>query len=476
MKLNSENIKNKNDVFRNEEIGVSLQKIHNVYFVGIGGIGMSALARYFKAIGKNVMGYDKTQTVLTNNLESEGINVIFDDVITEIPKKFSERDTTLVVYTPAIPNSNKILKYFFGNNFNVIKRAEVLGVILNSKKGIAIAGTHGKTSVTTLVSYLFNNSGIKYSSFIGGISKNFDSNLVLNSDSEIVIAEADEFDRSFLHLNPHTTVVTSADADHLDIYGGKDELKRSFEDFISQIEPNGNLIVKKGLGLKTPENINIYTYSLNDKADFYPENIRVKNYIYTFDLNTPDGKITDITIGIPGLVNVENAIAGIAVSMLFGVNIELIKENIKNFKGVKRRFDYIINTKNLVYIDDYAHHPEELKATISSVKKLYEGRKITGIFQPHLYTRTRDFANEFAKALSMLDELILLDIYPARELPIKDITSEIIFNDVSIKDKTLCKKSELINVLKNKKIDVLLTLGAGNIDVEVEKIKKLIDS
>jgi len=304
MKLNLENTKNKKYLFRkgksssrlaksekaeftdvneqfsderNEEIGVSLRKINNVYFVGIGGIGMSALARYFKAIGKNVMGYDKTQTVLTNNLESEGIKVIFNDVISEIPETYTNRDTTLVVFTPAIPNSNKILKYFFGNNFKVIKRAEVLGVILNSKKGIAISGTHGKTSITTLVSYLFNNSGIKYSSFIGGISKNFDSNLVLNSDSEIVIAEADEFDRSFLHLNPHTTVVTSVDADHLDIYGGKDELKRSFEDFISQIEPNGNLIVKKALGLKTPDNINVYTYSLNDKADFYPENIRVEN-------------------------------------------------------------------------------------------------------------------------------------------------------------------------------------------------------
>ncbi len=454
---------------------MNIEKINNVYFVGIGGIGMSALARYFKAIGKNVIGYDKTQTVLTNNLENEGIKVIFNDVISGIPEIYTNRNTTLVVYTPAIPNSNKILKYFFGNNFNAVKRAEVLGVILNSKKGIAIAGTHGKTSVTTLISYLFNNSRIKYSSFIGGISKNFNSNLVLNPNSDIVIAEADEFDRSFLHLHPHTTVITSADADHLDIYGGKDELKRSFEDFISQIEPNGNLVVKIGLNFKIPDNINVYTYSLDEKADFYPENIRVENYIYTFDINTPNGKITDITIGIPGLVNVENAIAGIAVSLLFGVDIDLIKENIKNFKGVKRRFDYIINTKKLVYIDDYAHHPEELKATISSVKKLYKERKITGIFQPHLYTRTRDFADDFAVALSMLDELILLDIYPARELAIEGITSEIIFNNVSIEHKTLCKKNELINILKDKEIDVLLTLGAGDIDVEVEKIKKILD-
>ena len=454
---------------------MNIEKINSVYFVGIGGIGMSALARYFKAIGKNVMGYDKTQTVLTNTLESEGISVVFDDNISGILNEYSNRETTLVVYTPAIPNSNLILKYFFGNNFNTVKRAEVLGVILNSKKGIAIAGTHGKTSVTTLVSYLFKNSKIKYSSFIGGISKNFNSNLVLNANSEIVVAEADEFDRSFLHLHPNTTVITSADADHLDIYGGKDELKKSFEDFISQIEPNGNLIVKKGLGLKTPDNINVYTYSLTEKADFYPQNIRVENYVYTFDMNTPDGLITDITIGIPGLVNVENAIAGIAVSLLFGVSIELIKENIKNFKGVKRRFDYIINTKDIVYIDDYAHHPEELKATISSVKKLYKNKRITGIFQPHLFTRTRDFAKEFAQSLSMLDQLILLDIYPARELPIEGITSEIIFKDVTLANKTICKKSELINIIKNKEVEVLLTLGAGDIDVEVEKLKELLD-
>jgi UDP-N-acetylmuramate--alanine ligase len=455
---------------------MTLEKINNVFFVGIGGIGMSALARYFKDSNKSVMGYDKTETALTNELITEKINVIFNDNISLIEQNYLNPNNTLVVYTPAIPKQNLILNYFINNKFNVTKRAEILGFLLNSKKGIAISGTHGKTSITTLISYLFLNSDIKYSSFIGGISKNFNSNLILNPNNEYVIAEADEFDRSFLKLFPQTAVVTSIDADHLDIYGKTEELKLSFEKFITQIEVGGNLVIKYGLNIKIPQKINIYTYSLTEKADYYPENIRVENNIYTFELNTPKGKINNIELGVPGLVNVENAIAAIAVAQIYQLSETLIKQNLKNFKGVKRRFDYIINTEKLVFIDDYAHHPEELKATILSIKNLYKNRKITGIFQPHLFSRTRDFAEEFAKSLSMLDELILLDIYPARELPIDGVTSEIIFKNVTITEKTLCTKTELLEIIKLKKIDILLTLGAGDIDAEVPKIKHILEA
>ncbi len=450
---------------------IKLNNIENVYFVGVGGIGMSALARYFKAIGKNVYGYDRTKTELTDALTNEGIEITFEDNVENIPGNVNALNS-IIVYTPAIPDENLILNYFKQNNFKITKRAEVLGLIFNDKKGIAISGTHGKTSISTLVAYLLDQSNYKFSAFVGGISKNFNSNLVLNQNSEYIVAEADEFDRSFLHLYPNTALISSIDADHLDIYGKKEELKRNFETFANQIDKNGNLIYKYGLKLKLPEVKNIYTYSLNnDKADFYAQNIKIENQEYTFDLITPKGKYTNIKLGIPGLVNIENAVAALSLCCAVNIDIKSIIKEMPNFKGVKRRFDYIIKQDNFVYIDDYAHHPEELKATIKSVRDLYKDKIIAGIFQPHLYTRTRDFATEFAQSLDLLDQVIILDIYPAREKAIPGVNSKIIFDKMKIKNKFLSDKNNLINNLKNINPDILLSLGAGDIDKEVEKIK-----
>ena len=453
--------------------------ISNIYFVGIGGIGMSALARYFNLNGYNVSGYDRTPTELTDKLKSEGINICFEDDTKNIPQNINA-ENTLIVYTPAIPKDNKILSFFKENNFTMKKRAEVLGLIFNEKQGLAIAGTHGKTSISTITAYLLYNAGESFSSFIGGISKNFNSNLILNKNSKYIVAEADEFDRSFLHLFPSTTLISSVDADHLDIYGEKDELKRNFELFASQTAENGNIIIKYGINIETPDNANVFTYSLNNKnADFYAENIHRESEKYVFDVVLPDNqRIENVTIGIPGLINVENAIAGISICVTNGIAPEKFVESLSDFAGVKRRFDYIIKSEDTVFIDDYAHHPEELKATISSVKELYPDKEITGIFQPHLYSRTRDFAEDFAKSLDLLDNIILLDIYPARELPIKGVSSKIIFDKMKNENKTLCSKNEITehlkNTINNKTGNVILTLGAGDINKEINKIKNFL--
>ena len=436
---------------------------------------MSAIARYFHAIEKNVAGYDKTKTVLTDKLENEGIKVHFDDNINNIESRFTNKENTLIVYTPAIPPTNKELNYFIDNNLTVVKRAEVLGIITNKLESIAVAGTHGKTSISTITAHLIHNSNIKCSAFLGGISKNFNSNLVISKQSKIAVVEADEFDRSFLHLHPKIAVISSIDADHLDIYGNANELKRSFAKFASQIKKDGYLLIKEGLEIELSESIKKYTYSVNSKANFNANNIRYENSIQVFDLETPFGKIENLELGIPGIINIENSVVAIAASLLSGVSVDEIKNSLPNFKGVKRRFDYIINTSNLVYIDDYAHHPEELRATISSVKKLYPEKKITGIFQPHLFSRTKDFYIEFAKSLDLLDEIILLDIYPAREKPMQGIRSEIIYNEISSKNKNLCTKENLIQLITEKNIEVLLTLGAGDIDTKVNEIKDLLE-
>ena len=453
---------------------MNLDNIHSVYFVGIGGIGMSAIARYFNAIGKTVSGYDKTETDLTKELVKEGISVHFNETIDLIKTDFADKENVLIVYTPAIPADNKELIYLKENNYNIVKRAEVLGIITKEQFGIAVAGTHGKTSISTISSHLISNSHVGCSAFLGGISKNFDSNLVVSETSKYVVVEADEFDRSFLHLQPNIAVISSMDADHLDIYGSAEELKKTFAQFASQIKNGGYLIIKEGLELELSTRVTKYTYSVNSTADFNAYNIRYENNIQVFDLKTPFGDILNLQLGIPGIINIENSVVSIAVSLLAGVSNQEIKDILPKFAGVKRRFDYIINTKNLVYIDDYAHHPEELRATISSVKSLYKGRKVIGVFQPHLFSRTKDFYKEFAKSLDLLDEIILLDIYPAREKPMQGVSSEIIFDEIKSKNKVLCKKDDLLNIIAEKEIDILLTLGAGDIDTEIKPIANLL--
>jgi UDP-N-acetylmuramate--alanine ligase len=453
---------------------VDFNNIKRIYFLGIGGIGMSALARYFKATGKDVAGYDRTQTPLTRELMHSGMNIHFNDETGLIPADYMNKDGTLVIFTPAIPGDHKELEYFRKNNFTMFKRSEILGSIAGQKYNIAVSGTHGKTTVSTMIAHIMNQSVFGCSAFLGGISKNFKSNLIYNEKSNYIITEADEFDRSFLRLHPQLTVITAMDADHLDIYGSMDELVRTFNQFANQTRKRGKILAKKGLKLDLEYDFDNYTYTLTDKADFYARNITLNKDTYGFEVVTPTAIIKNMSIVHPGIVNVENAVAATAVSYLIGIDEETIRNALKTFSGIYRRFDVILKTDKLIYIDDYAHHPKELSAVISSVRLLYPGKKVTGIFQPHLYSRTRDFASEFAESLDTLDDLILLDIYPARELPIKNITSKVIFDKVRLPDKMLCSKNDLPGILKNKKPEVLLTMGAGDIDQLVEPIKTML--
>ncbi|MFZ4412746.1 MAG: UDP-N-acetylmuramate--L-alanine ligase [Bacteroidales bacterium] len=448
---------------------MKIEKLNSIYFLGIGGIGMSALARYYHAKGVEIHGYDKAQTPLTTQLMEEGMHIHFEEDTTLIPQNID-----LVVYTPAIPAEHKELIYFKQNKINIYKRSQVLGLITRDAKGIGIAGTHGKTTISTMCAHLLKQSTVDCSAFLGGISKNYRSNLLLSDKSDFVVIEADEFDRSFLQLHPYIAVVSSIDADHLDIYGNKDELKLSFEAYIAQIQKGGKLIVKQGLHLKHSENIDSWTYSLDGNSDFRADNIIIQQGYYFFDFVYPQGCYKAIKMGYPGLHNIENAIAAIAVAFLTGVSENEIRNAMASFTGVNRRFDIRIKTDKLVYIDDYAHHPAELKACIHSVRNLYEGKKICGIFQPHLFSRTRDFADEFAKSLELLDEVILLDIYPARENPIPGITSQMLLDKINTKEKFLVQKSELLGFLKSRKLEVLLTLGAGDIDQFVEPIENIL--
>ncbi|NVN96184.1 MAG: UDP-N-acetylmuramate--L-alanine ligase [Bacteroidetes bacterium] len=450
---------------------MNVGKQNIIYFLGIGGIGMSALARYYHAKGAEIYGYDKTPTPLTTQLINEGMHIHFEENVNKIPKNID-----FVIYTPAIPSEHQEFIYFQQKKFSIYKRSQVLGLITQNSKGIGISGTHGKTTISTMTAHLLKQSTIDCNAFLGGISKNYNNNLLLSEKSEFVVIEADEFDRSFLQLHPYIAVVSSIDADHLDIYGDKNQLKLSFEDYISQIQKGGKLIVKHGLNLKTPKGIDVYTYSLNEKADFYANNIQIKNGYYYFDFVYPDGIFKEIKMGYPGLHNIENAIAAISIAYMTGVSENEIRNAVASFEGVNRRFDIRIRTENLVYIDDYAHHPEELKACINSVRNLFKNKKITGIFQPHLFSRTRDFADEFAKSLELLDEVILLDIYPARELPIEGITSQMLLDKINIKEKFLIQKSEILNYIKTCKLEVLITLGAGDIDQLVEPIENMIKS
>lgn len=458
---------------------ISFNTVERVYFVGIGGIGMSALARYFAKQGKVVCGYDRTQTGLTIELEQEGIDIHYVDDVNLISREFrGSNEGTLVVFTPAVPKNHSELNYFVDNKYTVVKRAEALGVIAGVKKTLAVAGTHGKTTTSTLLAHLLSKSAVGCDAFLGGIAKNFKSNLVISAKkTDLLVVEADEFDRSFLSLNPHLAIITSVDADHLDIYGSHNEVIEAFREFTSQIKEHGTLIVKSGLDF-TPilkSNVRSFTYSLKDKADFYINNLEIKDGYYHFNFITPVGAVKELMLGVPGLYNVENAIAASAAALLMGVNPNELREGLKSFSGVVRRFDVQFRGKKVVYIDDYAHHPEELRAAITSVKDLYKGRKVTGIFQPHLFTRTRDFTKEFAQSLDLLDEVLLLDIYPAREEPIPGVTSTSILNLMKCPNKRLCSKKDLLDAIKNEDIDILISMGAGDIDRLVPEIVNILN-
>jgi len=450
---------------------MELIDIQRVYLVGIGGIGMSGLARYFHHLGCIVCGYDKTATDLTTDLHNEGIQVIFDDEAEWIPMSFRQPDAgTLIIFTPAIPKDSNILNFFVDRGFELFKRSQVLGLISRGKFTVAVAGTHGKTTTSTMVAHILKDSGMDCSAFLGGISSNYHTN-VLYGKNDIVVVEADEYDRSFLTLYPNIAVITSMDADHLDIYGDHEHLTESFKLFASQIKDGGVLIHKEGLPLETG-----YTYSIVGSADATGSNIRIEGGSFYFDFKNADVSISNIMLGIPGFHNVENAVAAIEATLRLGVTADAVKAALASFRGVHRRFEYILKTPEHIFIDDYAHHPEELRACITSVKKLYPDRKLVTIFQPHLYTRTRDFADGFAEVLDMSDELILLDIYPARELPIEGVDSEMILNRMKMWNKRKCGKQETIDIIQNEKPALLLTVGAGDIDKMVEPLKNALQN
>lgn len=453
-----------------------MNNIQSIYFIGIGGIGMSNLARYFMSKGKKVAGYDRTETSLTKDLVTEGAEIHYTDDVKLIPGYCKDKGSTLVVYTPAVPAENEEVRYFRQNGFTIQKRAQVLGIITKSSKALCCAGTHGKTTTSSMLAHILKQSHLDCNAFLGGILKNYGSNLMLSDKSEFTVVEADEYDRSFHWLHPYMALVTSVDPDHLDIYGTEEDYLKSFEKFTSLIQPGGALVMKHNIKLspKTGKDVRVYTYSM-DKGDFHAQNIKIGNGEIRFDFVTPKETIDNIQLGVPVKINIENGIGSMALAWLNGATANELRHGMATFMGAKRRFDFLLKTDKIVMIDDYAHHPEELAASITSVKELYPDRKLTGIFQPHLYTRTRDFASEFAKSLSLLDELILLDIYPAREKPIEGVTSKIIFDKVTC-PKTLCSKEELLPLLENKNdIEVLLTVGAGDIDQLLGPIKDILE-
>lgn len=431
------------------------------YFIGAGGIGMSALERYFKSLEKVVLGYDKTPTELTLALEKEGIDISFDDQTDKVPN-FLTPENTLVIYTPAIPNDTVIYQYFVQKEFRMVKRSEVLGEITKSSYGIAVAGTHGKTTTSSILGHILHQADLESTAFLGGIIENYNSNVLING-TKYTVSEADEFDRSFLRLSPKIGIITSMDADHLDIYGNKEEFEQTFVEFSQKITEK--LFVRKGLPLE-----NATTYGVESGAEIDAINIRIENGIYHFDVQTPEGLFRDFSLKLPGRHNVENATAAIAVSLYLGIPFETIQKALAEFLGVKRRFNrWDFNDK--VYIDDYAHHPTELNAVIRSIKDMFPGKKVLGVFQPHLFTRTRDFMDGFVDSLSQFDELILLDIYPARELPIEGVTSDSLLEKINLEAKEVSSLQEAMSKIKTKEFDVLVTVGAGNIDTLVQPIK-----
>lgn len=455
---------------------MNIENIKSVYFVGAGGIGMSALIRYFLSKGKFVAGYDRTPSDLTEHLVVEGAQIHFEEDIALIPESCKIAKTTLVVYTPAVPNDHAELVYFRENGFEIQKRAQVLGIITRSSKALCVAGTHGKTTTSTMAAHLFHQSHVGCTAFLGGISKNYGTNLLLSKSSPYTVIEADEFDRSFHWLSPYMSVITATDPDHLDIYGTKEAYLESFRHYTSLIQPGGSLIIHEGLELKpaTQVGVKTYTYSRTE-GDFHAENIRIGDGEIYIDFVAPTTRINNIQLGVPVSINIENGIAAMALAHLNGVTNEEIKSGMASFHGVDRRFDFKIKNEKVVFLSDYAHHPAEIKQSVQSIRELYQNRKITAIFQPHLYTRTRDFYKEFADSLSLVDEVILVDIYPAREVPIPGVTSKLIYDNLrSGIEKSMCKKEDILNLLLKKDIDVLITLGAGDIDNYVSEIIKLL--
>jgi len=444
---------------------VNFNSVHNVFLIGIGGIGMSALARYFNEAKKYVAGYDKTPTDLTKSLSESGIKVSFEDSVELIDAAFFNLKNTLIIYTPAIPSSHKQLQYFMQNGFQVLKRSQVLGLITEQTFCLAVAGTHGKTTTTSILGHLMNSCDVPLTAFLGGISENYNSNLILNG-TEVSVVEADEFDRSFLTLSPDIACITSMDADHLDIYGDASHLEQSFIDFSKKVKKGGKLFVKNGLPIKG------ITYGIEDNSDYSIQNIEIKNGAYIFDVKTPKTMLNNLIFNLPGRHNLSNALIALAMAVEYGCPYRQLAKALASYKGVKRRFTYHIKNDNLIFIDDYAHHPEEINAVYQAVREMYPSKKILVVFQPHLFSRTRDFADDFAKSLSQFDNIMLLDIYPARELPIEGVNSNWLLEKISNPHKQLVSKSELVEKIYKNRPEILLTIGAGDIGEEVQHIKR----
>lgn len=458
---------------------MTLNQFKNAYFLGIGGIGMSALARWFRINGYAVAGYDRTPTALTDALVAEGMTIHFTEDVDQIPASFRNNPTeTLVIYTPAVPTSHPEYIYLRENGFVLQKRSQVLGLLAGQMKTVAVAGTHGKTTTSSMVAHILRHAGLNCAAFLGGITNNYGTNFLLNEPTDdlrsvVCVVEADEFDRSFLTLFPNLAIVTSTDADHLDIYGAHDAVLASFGAFVSQIEPSGTLFMKQGLSLASHTKARVQEYAL-ENSPFCSQNLRIENAAFIFDLVYPGGVIADIELLIPGFHNVENAVAAGAVALQLGVSVAAIRDGLNSYLGVRRRFEYVLKTDRVVLIDDYAHHPAEVRAFLSSVKALYPDRELTAVFQPHLFSRTRDFAGGFAESLSLADRVLLLDIYPAREMPIEGVTSDLIFRDIRSKSKRQVTKSELPDVVRELKLSLLVTIGAGDIDQLLPTLKNVL--
>jgi UDP-N-acetylmuramate--alanine ligase len=443
---------------------MNLNQLHNVYFIGIGGIGMSALARYFKFIGKNVAGYDKTETPLTTELADLGITIHYRDAVAQIPSEFIAPDHTLIVYTPAVPSDHSELLYFKEHGFAVKKRSEVLGIITRDTFCFAVAGTHGKTTTSSILAHLLRETGTPLTAFLGGISEDFNSNFLLEGTKYSVV-EADEFDRSFLQLSPNVACITSMDADHLDIYGDSEALRTSFGEFAKKLKPNGKLFVRNGLPMEG------ITYGIEDNSDYCIRNIKIEHGTYIFDLGTPETTLKGVKFNKPGRHNLLNGLVAFAMAIQAGPPLNRLVEALETFKGVQRRFSYIIKEEGFVFIDDYAHHPTEINAVYEAIKEMHPNKKILAVFQPHLFSRTRDFIADFAGSLSKFDSILLLDIYPAREKPIQGVTAQWLLDQIANPHKKLVKKEALLKEIKNQNPDVLVTMGAGDIGLEIENLK-----
>lgn len=456
---------------------MDIKEIKSVYFLGAGGIGMSAIARYFLHKGLVVAGYDRTPSALTHRLEQEGMLLHYDENIDEIPHACRNSQVCMVVYTPAIPESHVELQYFKSNGFEVLKRAQVLGSLTRTHRGLCFAGTHGKTTTSTMCAHIMHQSHVDCNAFLGGISKNYGSNYILSDTSDYIVIEADEFDRSFHWLRPWMSVITSTDPDHLDIYGTKEAYLESFRHYTTLIKPGGALIIHEGLEMQEDVNdeVRVFRYSLNG-GDFHAENIKIENGTITFDFISPIENVTQVELGHPIPINVENAVAAMAMAQLNGCTAEELRYGMSTYKGVDRRFDFKVNNERHVFLSDYAHHPKEIYQSAKSLRELYHDRHVTAIFQPHLYTRTRDFYKEFAEALSQLDEVILCDIYPAREAPIPGVTSALIYNELTCKEKSMIHKEDVIDLVKKRNFDVLVVLGAGDLDNYVPQMTKIIEN